>query len=44
MLVLACLSGSKAADTLRDAGIRFGTRLGHDAVGWAAPVLPGSSV
>lgn len=39
MLVLACLSGSKAADTLRDAGIRFGTRLGRDAVGWAAPVL-----
>jgi uncharacterized protein (DUF697 family) len=39
MLVLACLSGSKAADTLRDAGIRFGTRLGRDAVGWAAPAL-----
>jgi uncharacterized protein (DUF697 family) len=39
MLVLACLSGSKAADTLRDAGIRFGTRVGRDAVGWAAPVL-----
>jgi uncharacterized protein (DUF697 family) len=39
MLVFACLSGSKAADTLRDAGIRFGTRLGRDAVGWAAPAL-----
>jgi hypothetical protein len=39
MLVLACLSGSRAADTLRDAGIRFGTRIGRDAVGWAAPVL-----
>ncbi|MFZ2004229.1 MAG: EcsC family protein [Stellaceae bacterium] len=39
MLVLACLSGSKAADTLRDAGIRVGTRLGRDAVGWAAPAL-----
>jgi uncharacterized protein (DUF697 family) len=39
MLVLACLSGSKAADTLRDAGLRFGTRLGRDAVGWAAPAL-----
>lgn len=39
MLVLACLSGSKAADTLRDAGIRFGARLGRDAVGWAGPVL-----
>jgi hypothetical protein len=39
MLVLACLSGSKAADTLRDAGIRVGTRLGRDAVGWAVPVL-----
>jgi uncharacterized protein (DUF697 family) len=39
MLVLACLSGSKAADTLRDAGIRFGTRIGRDAIGWAAPAL-----
>jgi uncharacterized protein (DUF697 family) len=39
MLVLACLSGSKAADTLRDAGIRFGTRLGRDTAGWAAPLL-----
>jgi hypothetical protein len=39
MLVLACLSGSKSADTLRAAGVRFGTRLGRDAVGWAAPVL-----
>jgi uncharacterized protein (DUF697 family) len=39
MLVLGCLSGSKAADTLRDAGIRFGTRLGRDAIGWAAPAL-----
>jgi hypothetical protein len=38
-LVLACLSGSKAADTLRDAGIRFGTRLGRDTIGWAAPAL-----
>jgi EcsC family protein len=39
MLVFACLSGSKAADTLRDAGIRFGTRLGRDAVGWVAPAI-----
>jgi hypothetical protein len=39
MLVLACLSGSKTADTLRAAGVRFGTRLGRDAVGWAAPML-----
>jgi hypothetical protein len=39
MLVLACLSGSKAADTLRDAGFRSGSRLGRDAVGWAAPAL-----
>jgi uncharacterized protein (DUF697 family) len=39
MLVLACLSGSRAADTLRDAGVRFGTRLGRDAAAWAAPLL-----
>jgi hypothetical protein len=38
-LVLACLSGSKAAGTLRDAGVRFGGRLGRDAIGWAAPAL-----
>jgi uncharacterized protein (DUF697 family) len=38
-LVLACLTGSKAADTMKDAGIRFGTRLTRDAVGWMSPVL-----
>lgn len=38
-LVLACLSGSKAADTLKDAGVRFGTRLTRDAIGWASPAL-----
>lgn len=38
-MVLACLSGSKAADTLKDAGIRLGTRLTRDAVGWAGPAV-----
>jgi EcsC family protein len=38
-MVLACLSGSKAADTLKDAGIRFGTRLTRDAIGWAGPAV-----
>jgi hypothetical protein len=38
-MVLACLSGSKAADTLKDAGVRFGTRLTRDAIGWAAPAV-----
>ena len=38
-MVLACLSGSKAADTLRDAGIRLGTRLTRDAISWAAPAV-----
>ena len=38
-LVLACLTGSKAADTMKDAGVRFGTRLTRDAVGWMSPVL-----
>jgi hypothetical protein len=36
-LVLACLTGSKAADTLKDAGMRFGTRLAPDMLGSAAP-------
>jgi EcsC protein family len=39
MLALVCLTGSKAADTLKDAGVRFGTRLTRDAVGWASPAL-----
>lgn len=38
-VVLACLSGSKAADTLKDAGIRLGTRVTRDAIGWAAPAV-----
>jgi hypothetical protein len=38
-LALACLTGSKAADTLKDAGVRFGTRLGRDVIGWASPML-----
>ncbi len=38
-LVLACLSGSKAADTLKDAGVRLGTRLTRDVVGWMSPAL-----
>jgi hypothetical protein len=38
-LVLACLTGSKAADTLKDVGVRFGTRLTRDVVGWISPVL-----
>ena len=38
-LALACLTGSKAADTLKDAGVRFGTRLARDGVGWVSPAL-----
>jgi hypothetical protein len=38
-LVLACLTGSKAADTVKDAGVRFGTRLTRDAVGWMSLAL-----
>jgi hypothetical protein len=38
-LVLACLSGSKAADTLKDAGVRLGTRVTRDVVGWVSPVV-----
>src|SRR5437762_7288133 len=38
-LALACMTGSKAADTLKDAGIRLGTRLTRDALGWLSPVL-----
>lgn len=38
-LALACLTGSKAADTLRDAGVRLGTRLARDGVGWLSPAL-----
>jgi EcsC family protein len=38
-LALACLTGSKAADTLKDAGIRLGTRLTRDTLGWLSPAL-----
>ncbi len=38
-LVLACLTGSKAADTLKDAGVRLGTRMTRDAVGWVSPAI-----
>lgn len=38
-LALACMTGSKAADTLKDAGVRFGTRMTRDVIGWASPVL-----
>ena len=38
-LVLACLTGAKTTDTLKDAGVRFGTRLARDGVGWVAPAL-----
>src|SRR5437588_4637047 len=38
-LALACLTGSKAADTLKDAGIRLSTRLTRDALGWLSPTL-----
>jgi hypothetical protein len=38
-LALACMTGSKAADTLRDAGVRLGTRLTRDALGWLSPAL-----
>lgn len=38
-LALACLTGSKAAGTLKDAGVRLGTRLVRDGAGWLSPVL-----
>jgi uncharacterized protein (DUF697 family) len=38
-LVLACLSGSKAADTMKDAGVRFGVRMTRDVVGWISPAI-----
>lgn len=38
-LALACMTGSKAADTLKDAGVRLGTRLTRDALGWLSPAL-----
>lgn len=38
-LVLACVTGSKAAGTLKDAGVRLGTRMTRDTLGWVSPVL-----
>jgi hypothetical protein len=38
-LALACMTGSKAADTLKDAGVRLGTRMTRDALGWLSPAL-----
>jgi hypothetical protein len=38
-LALACMTGSKAADTLKDAGVRLGTRLTRDALGWLSPAI-----
>jgi len=38
-LVIACLTGAKAADTLRDAGVRLGTRVTRDVAGWVAPAF-----
>ncbi|MGE3783450.1 MAG: EcsC family protein [Alphaproteobacteria bacterium] len=38
-LVLACLTGSKAADTLKNAGARLGVRVTRDVVGWMSPAL-----
>jgi uncharacterized protein (DUF697 family) len=38
-LVLACLTGSKAADALKNAGVRLGTRVTRDVAGWVTPAL-----
>src|SRR5258706_11382162 len=38
-LALACMTGSKAADTLKDALVRLRTQLTRDALGWLSPVL-----
>lgn len=38
-LVLACLTGSKAADALKNAGARLGMRVTRDAAGWMSPAL-----
>lgn len=36
-LALACLTGSKAAGSLRDTGVRLGTRVTRDTTGWVLP-------
>jgi hypothetical protein len=38
-LALACLAGSQAADTLRDAGVRLAMRVSRDAAGWVSPLV-----
>ena len=38
-LVLACLTGSKVADTLKNAGTRLGVRMTRDIAGWVSPAL-----
>jgi uncharacterized protein (DUF697 family) len=38
-LVLACLTGSKAAETLKNAGARLGLRMTRDVAGWVSPAL-----
>jgi len=38
-LALACMTGSKAADTLKDAGVRLGARLTRDTLAWLSPAL-----
>src|SRR4051812_23320561 len=38
-LVLACLTGSKAADTLKNAGTRVGVRMTRDVAAWMSPAL-----
>ena len=38
-LVLACLTGSKAADTLKNVGARLGARMTRDIAGWMSPAL-----
>src|SRR5215204_3919780 len=38
-LVLACLTGSKAADTLKNAGTRLGVRMTRDIAAWVSPAL-----
>jgi len=38
-LVLACLTGSKAADTLKNAGTRVGVWMTRDVAAWMSPAL-----
>ena len=38
-LVLACLTGSKAADTLKNASTRVGVRMTRDVAAWMSPAL-----